>query len=373
MFLRELFNESRRNPDLNIRTNCLDELRKYKDDDSMFMTLTTINKLGINPDNQHLTPTALYAFPVKLSWDFYGLGDDDAGIEQLGELSEYANYLIIFKVKNMDVRIYNTSGSLPYTEHDLIRDCGTLGVDPIESESPLSSLYLTLEENADGNMNTFGGYFRKLGIYGIIDEGDDMIHPDDGLPIQAAFFNTSNLTVIDTIIIDPKYSVNRTKKHKKIINHDIKPSALKNLILQNNKPGEMVDFAIQHGSRWLEAESRIVKSPKDAIYYVKHFKNSFPDGRWSEAEPYILKKSDEATEYAKAVINDRWPEAEPIIATSLQNILKYTTEVTNRRWPEVELDLLTWPFAARRYYKHFKNSFPDGKWPEADKVKIKPA
>lgn len=67
--LRDIIFELRRNPELNPKISALDALKKYKDDDSYFITFTTIEKVGLNPRSPFSTPVGLYAYKLKDVYD----------------------------------------------------------------------------------------------------------------------------------------------------------------------------------------------------------------------------------------------------------------------------------------------------------------
>lgn len=69
ILLKDIISELRRNPELNPKIPALQALSKYKDDDSYFITFTTIEKVGLNPRSPFSTPVGLYAYKLK---DVYG-------------------------------------------------------------------------------------------------------------------------------------------------------------------------------------------------------------------------------------------------------------------------------------------------------------
>jgi len=57
--------EARRNPELNPKITSLQALSKYANDDSYFITYTTIEKVGLNPKSPFSTPIGVYAYRLK--------------------------------------------------------------------------------------------------------------------------------------------------------------------------------------------------------------------------------------------------------------------------------------------------------------------
>lgn len=69
ILFRNIISELRRNPELNPKIPAVDLLKKYKDDDSYFITFTTIEKVGLNPKSPFSTPVGLYAYKLKDVYD----------------------------------------------------------------------------------------------------------------------------------------------------------------------------------------------------------------------------------------------------------------------------------------------------------------
>ena len=65
ILFKDIISELRSNPELNPKISVLDALKKYKDDDSYFITFTTIEKVGLNPRSPFSTPVGLYAYKLK--------------------------------------------------------------------------------------------------------------------------------------------------------------------------------------------------------------------------------------------------------------------------------------------------------------------
>ena len=69
MKLEDLF-EARRNPDKNTKSYFVNSIQKYKDLpddqlDKLYISMTDLNKLGINPKSPFSTPIGIYAYQLK--------------------------------------------------------------------------------------------------------------------------------------------------------------------------------------------------------------------------------------------------------------------------------------------------------------------
>lgn len=77
--LIEIINEKRSHSELNPKISVLDSLKPYSDDPNYFVTYTSLEKVGINPNNKFSTPLAIYAYILQDLWidliednDFFG-------------------------------------------------------------------------------------------------------------------------------------------------------------------------------------------------------------------------------------------------------------------------------------------------------------
>lgn len=59
----------RKNPELNPKVSIIDALKPYKDDSTLFISFTDVNKIGINPKYSYGTPMGIYAYPLKWAYE----------------------------------------------------------------------------------------------------------------------------------------------------------------------------------------------------------------------------------------------------------------------------------------------------------------
>jgi hypothetical protein len=69
----DILHEARRNPDQNPRIGPLTRLEEYKDDPNIFISFTAVDKAGLKPLSDYNTPLGIYCYPLKISWDYYGV------------------------------------------------------------------------------------------------------------------------------------------------------------------------------------------------------------------------------------------------------------------------------------------------------------
>src|SRR6202167_3888610 len=87
-------------------------LEPYKDDPSMYISYTELDKIGINPQSEYLTPNGVYAYPLKEIWE--DLIDDKI---PFASNAKYVNL-----IKSDHVCDLGGVGNYPYTESMLERD-----------------------------------------------------------------------------------------------------------------------------------------------------------------------------------------------------------------------------------------------------------
>ena len=63
--------EKRSHPELNPKLSAWEQLEPYKDDPTIFISFTKIEKLGVNPQTEYDTPAGVYFYPLKATWEQY--------------------------------------------------------------------------------------------------------------------------------------------------------------------------------------------------------------------------------------------------------------------------------------------------------------
>lgn len=63
--------EARKNPEQNPQLSAYKQLLKYKDNPNIYISMTTLPKLGLNPLSKWDTPLGIYCYPLKAVWSVY--------------------------------------------------------------------------------------------------------------------------------------------------------------------------------------------------------------------------------------------------------------------------------------------------------------
>jgi hypothetical protein len=101
--------EARRNPEQNLQMTAYQQLLKYKDNPNVYISMTDIPKLGLNPLSKFDTPLGIYCYPLKEVWAAYDF-DTHKSVKKLPYVSK-ATYIQVLewngKGKFMDVADYS--------------------------------------------------------------------------------------------------------------------------------------------------------------------------------------------------------------------------------------------------------------------------
>jgi hypothetical protein len=224
--------EARRNPKLNPKISAYEALKPYSNDNSYFISFTTVDKIGINPKSKYDTPLAIYAYPLKAIWKEYNVDL----IKSVGKAVPFAGnspYVWLIKVKNNVNFVKNMYSDYPLKKYE--SDMKILKNHIISNQKEYQKLLKDDNGNLDTINNTIDSYFSKwekeakewvpimfmwnitrnlayykegkpmvqwsyllhrvLGYGGFCDvEGRGHIHPAE--PIQACFFSTRSFDVV---------------------------------------------------------------------------------------------------------------------------------------------------------------------------------
>lgn len=106
-------NEARRNPKQNPKISAYEWLRPYKDRDDIFISFTSIGKIGINPHSGYNTPNGIYTYPLKEIWEEFDHNNERIKVPFVGQ----APYLWILQE---NCTKFQRLGK--YTQSDLNKD-----------------------------------------------------------------------------------------------------------------------------------------------------------------------------------------------------------------------------------------------------------
>jgi hypothetical protein len=210
--------EARRNAHLAVqqKSDALQTLSKYKDDPSIHISYTKLNKIGINPKSKYPdTPLAVFTYPLMEIWNDI----QKEGVGNVQFAATTSKYIFVLKEKTrplMDVSKY-TLAMLNADMKKLSKDIPVETINKIAAEidknmagGPYSKkgdpftylrtlLYrLGIELKKKKAAVFMSSRLIELGYSGFSDrKGQGQIHPSE--PIQAFFLSPSYYTVVDVI------------------------------------------------------------------------------------------------------------------------------------------------------------------------------
>jgi hypothetical protein len=189
-------------------------LEKYKNNDNIFITFTSIAKVGINVNYSFQTPLGIYCYPLKWIWPLiknkgfakgtkfgsdrkylYVLNGNRSG-KKLVDLQKYNSFEYdLIKLKKMKyLSKYMSNESWIYFEkYDLknIRKAYTSQGELLWGTTQQIAKYWINEQRGPFYWNYL---LKKLGYLGFKDK-QSIIHPNE--PIQAVFFSKKGFKIVD--------------------------------------------------------------------------------------------------------------------------------------------------------------------------------
>lgn len=217
--------EARRNPDhpAQQKQSSYEHMKKYSDDDSIFVSYTQIDKLGINPRSSYNTPIGIYTYPLKIVFKKYIEPTKNvrrvpfAGRQPYIQVAKLDSNVKILSIPNYNksdfekdldklyqwvedkkLNLYKPRSDFDYYVREYSRQSrvkSEAGI--IWNVTRLIADYYAKDKNKNSSVVWAYILFNVLGYYGVIDEGDSIIHPSE--PEQAVFFNIGALTIVDKI------------------------------------------------------------------------------------------------------------------------------------------------------------------------------
>ena len=387
MKIHEIITEARRNPAVNKTPSPIEQLRNYYDNASMlsievanlFISLTSLEKLGINPKSFYDTPLGIFAYSV----DYTLL----IATKNLTELPHFGDkpYINVFKAtKPVRVLILN----------DMTMDEVDWYVDKLKLMPEYAQHIPT--DTSKARIQTPGGIFwyitmviaqslskivskkapllwnvlfRKLGINGCVDTGSGIIHHHESS--QAVFFSSESIELIDRIpnkqIVAHKPDLTRShiirnifKKansvetyelmKEKMINHPDDLKLIPMHIMLKFNPIDAIQMLALTGKKSKAVERVAATDPKLAYMYASDVlsKQQFLLG-----EPAIATSAEYSFYYANDILKSkRFPAGEPAIAKDAFFSSRYADNL-NARFPAGEVAIASSPGLAKMYDEEF--------------------
>ena len=199
---------------------------------NLFVSLTSIPKLGINPRSHYNTPIGIYAYPAEYVFQKVGRKLPLNKLPFAGEepwvnifrVSENSNVIDLEEVTEdmynqycqRFYEILNKRFSIVVTNKVFARFKEEAKTEA-RVKTPGGRLwYVSMQTSkaitdpSKSNSITWNKLFRDVGIDGFIDMGKGIIHPSE--PTQAVFFSMKPIQVLDRV--ENKYSPDTIEKQK---------------------------------------------------------------------------------------------------------------------------------------------------------------
>ena len=240
----EIIKELRRNPDKNIKTSPSEQLAEFAKDPDAYLSMTKIDKIGINPHNDYNTPIGIYTYPADYA---YGQIGDSNNFKNLPYAGEHPYAWIIKPTKpraglNLNTYAYGMSDF----DHDskLLRKFLSNRLDEEDIEQVLgmgertaiikepggyiwnTTRLISLKLSSGDNTSYLPNGTKKstiiwnrilmkvLGYPYAADHGEGIIHEYE--PTQAVFFDVSAFNTLERIDLKREQERGPPKKFKKI-------------------------------------------------------------------------------------------------------------------------------------------------------------
>lgn len=272
MLLHEILCEIRSNPHLNPKISINDRLVEINKNNTgnYFVSVTEIDKLGINPSSKYNTPLGVYAYPLQYVVDTI----QDGSLNRL-PFAGSQNFVNVFKANGNIIDISKFSNEL-YEEYitklkQVVKSTGFSIVEHILLDI-INRSYVYASNKSIGGRFWFIMYelsktvaenyvpkkkfsivwnnlFRKLGVDGVVDHGFGIIH--DHEPTQAVFFSTSNITEV-----------------KRFDNRHVKHTMEWNKIKGDNKVNDL--RILRNGKKYDHITSQILLNRPEYFRYIKN-------------------------------------------------------------------------------------------------------
>ena len=229
------FSEARRNPERSPKTSPNQVLRdliaktretirrtRYK---NLFVSFTSLPKLGINPGSTYNTPLGIYAYPAEYVEQEVGPNRTMGNVPFAGDqpwvniFKSVGNIVNISRLRedNELIGYYEDLRAImsPFEKGEMrggymhYEDFVDKFIQDSDTEAKVDSSgghlwYVTMrcagvvsERKGISKPTAWNWIFRQLGIDGFIDEGDGIIHENE--PTQAVFFSKKSVDLIERV------------------------------------------------------------------------------------------------------------------------------------------------------------------------------
>lgn len=266
--------EARKNPEINVKNSINDEIIRRLEQTTetianvpnFFVSFTKKDKLGINPTSEYSTPIGIFSYPGDYVSNKIGKSQNAKVLPFAGE-SEFAN---LFSVKGnilnlKDItddelskyieklkKVLNSQDKLRISSQT-IDDIVTRAPKEARIKTPGGKFWFITWQIANSLSNgsapiIWNKLFRLIGIDGLVDHGDGIIHSNE--PTQAVFFSINSLT--NNKRIYNKYSTDDILSGKEYRDFELRlKPAIKNIINRETNFQELYDYLKSYGFKYI--------------------------------------------------------------------------------------------------------------------------
>lgn len=347
MKLTTLINEARRNPEVNQTLTPIEQIRYLHNKTgskisgsvtNLFISMTSLDKLGINPRSKYRTPLGIYSYAtdyviVKVKQNLTDLPFvGDALFVSIFKATDPNSVLVLNDMTTSDVDFYLSKiMSIQEFAAHVPRDTYAA-----RTQTPGGIFWYITMKIAEKVANItnrrvpvmWNIIFRKLGITGCVDTGAGIIHPAE--KAQAVFFSIESVSVISRI---NNKMVDSRDQLKNVLNAAIR------LGYSNRKP---------------EIEKVLARSPEFAYEYAL----TVIQNVWPAGEAAIARDAFYSYLYATKIVDGPFPAGEAAIATSPEYSYNYASLIG--QFPAGEAAIATRSDYAYGYAEIIGTRFPLG-------------
>jgi len=216
-FRKIYLREKRSHPDINKKISGYEALLPYKNDPDIYISYTSLKKIGINPSSKYNTPIGIYTYPLKEIFPMIAKAADSGNVPFGGNNP----YIWILRSKNKKIFVkdvykysskdYNRDikkikklySNLKFVKYNNIDSLIKYSIEEVDFKSPFR-IFWNITRNLSsainpGNANkTWNSVLRKLGYTGFADKsGWGFIHEAER--IQAVFLSKDAFTIEEMI------------------------------------------------------------------------------------------------------------------------------------------------------------------------------
>ena len=376
MRANEFTTEARRNPEQNPRQvsghkGAVDFLvNSSVDINQIGISMTSINKIGVNPRSTYNTPNGVYFYPGE-----YYLDRKDQNVPRKLPFVDDAPYIQIFQFPEpilflddytnanyrRDLEKLKTAlDNIPGLLDKFKRKVGGSMFSTDTKDFTAFIEYLDQSKLTEGRVSSPGGniwfvtwklsqWLRDvigskaaniwnwilrtvLGYNTVLDFGDGIIYPDE--PTQGVVLNTSGIRLLKSfenstpisdirryLRYDSFQTVIDRYKNKQISIHD-----LRKYVIEHKNIHNILRYLTDIEPGWKYGRNMLLNElPRiSVVTYSADFRDlidvlSKRGERWPELEPYLTKSIPIACYYALKILKQRWPEIEPNIDEIVSN------------------------------------------------------